>query len=193
MEHTQRSLLLRVAEGDEASWQRFVDLYQPLIRAWLSRYPIQRQEVEDLTQDIFAAVIRGLNRFSHSGQPGAFRGWLRTITANRAREFWRAGKGRAHASGGTEFLQMVEQLEDPQSSLSREWDVQHDEHVLRQLLSLLDVEFEPATVRAFHRLVFDNQGAADVAAELNMSVAAVYTAKSRVLRRLREEAEALID
>lgn len=34
---------------------------------------------------------------------------------------------------------------------------------------------------------------AEVAEELNLSVAAVYVAKSRVLARIREEAEGLID
>jgi RNA polymerase sigma-70 factor (ECF subfamily) len=193
MENTSRSLLLRAVDGDESSWQRFVDLYQPMIRTWLGRYAVQPQEADDLTQDVLAVVIRELKRFSHSGRPGAFRSWLRTITANRAREFWRAGKCRAQAPGGSEFLVMVEQLEDPDSALSGEWNVQHDEHVVRRLLMLMAQEFEPATVQAFRRLVFDGRRAAEVAAELQMSVAAVYAAKSRVLHRLREEAGALLD
>lgn len=53
--------------------------------------------------------------------------------------------------------------------------------------------FEPATLAAFRRVVFDEIGAAQVAGELGLSLNAVLLAKSRVLSKLREEAEGLID
>ena len=53
--------------------------------------------------------------------------------------------------------------------------------------------FEPATLAVFRRVVFDEEEPAQVAAELGISVAAVWKAKSRVLGRLRQEAEGLID
>jgi RNA polymerase sigma-70 factor (ECF subfamily) len=57
----------------------------------------------------------------------------------------------------------------------------------------VDQEFEPTTVRAFRRLAFDGASGAEVAGELGLSVAAAYMAKSRVLQRIRQEAEGLID
>ena len=54
-------------------------------------------------------------------------------------------------------------------------------------------EFEPTTLQAFRRLALDGAAGAEVAAELGMSVAAVYGSKSRVLQRIRQEAEGLID
>ncbi len=192
MAETSHSLLMRAGAGDESAWQRFVALYQPMIRGWLVRFSIHRQEVDDLTQDVLAVMVRELRNFTPSGRCGAFRSWLRTITVNRAREFWRAGKGRARAAGGS-MLEMIEQLEDPVSALSAEWDAEHDAHVLRQLLILMEQEFEEKTVRAFRRLVLDERRAAEVAAELGMSVAAIYAAKSRVLQRLRQEAKGLLD
>jgi RNA polymerase sigma-70 factor (ECF subfamily) len=193
MDNTHISLLLRARGGEEAAWRRIVDLYQPLIHGWLSRQGVLLQEADDLTQDILAALVRELARFSHSGRPGAFRSWLRTITVNRAREFWRAGKCRARAVGGGDFLEQVQQLEDPSSLVGQQWDEEHDQHVLRRLLALMEEEFEPATVRAFRRLALDGAAARVVADELGMSVAAVYGAKSRVLQRLRLEAAGLID
>src|SRR6516164_4011555 len=65
--------------------------------------------------------------------------------------------------------------------------------VFRCLLDLIEAEFEPATRRAFRRLALDGASGAEVADELGMSVAAVYVAKSRVLQRIRQEAEGLID
>ena len=61
------------------------------------------------------------------------------------------------------------------------------------LLDLVEAEFEPATLQAFRRLALEGASGAEVAEELGMSVAAVYVAKSRVLQRIRQEAEGLID
>ena len=64
--------------------------------------------------------------------------------------------------------------------------------LLRGLLELIQLEFEPKTFKAFWRVAVDGFSAREVAEELGMTtVAAVHTAKSRVLKRLREEFEAL--
>ncbi len=192
MDNTRASLLLRARQGEESAWRRLVDLYQPLIRAWLLRQQVRPQEADDLTQDVLAVLVRQLPRFEHAGRPGAFRAWLRTVTVNRARLFWRAASGRADG-GGLVVLERIEELADPDSSLSRLWDEEHDVYVLRRLLGLMEQEFEPATLRAFRRLTFDGATGQQVADELGMSVAAVYGAKSRVLQRLRQEAQELLD
>jgi RNA polymerase sigma-70 factor (ECF subfamily) len=194
MQPTSLSLLHRVqAQADADSWSRLVELYRPLIHAWLSRYHVQASDADDLTQEVLAVLVRELPRFEHSGQAGSFRAWLRTIAANRMRSFWRAGRCRPAAMGDSNFAQMIEQIEDPESPLSQVWDRQHDEHVLARLLELMELEFEPATVKAFRRTALEAATAEDVAAELGMSTAAVYIARSRVLRRLRQEAQGLID
>jgi RNA polymerase sigma-70 factor, ECF subfamily len=190
---TRASLLLCARQGDEDAWRRLVDLYRPLVYAWLVRHQVATQDAEDLTQDVLAVVVKELGRFEHAGRPGAFRAWLRGITVNRARGFWRAGSVRAVAVGGSGILQRIDELADPASALSRQWDDEHDQHVVRRLLVLMEQEFEPATLRAFRRLTFDGASGQEVADELGLSLAAVYGAKSRVLRRLREEAAELLD
>jgi RNA polymerase sigma-70 factor (ECF subfamily) len=85
------------------------------------------------------------------------------------------------------------QLTNPKSALSAQWDEEYNVHVVRRLLQLIEGDFSPATLRAFRRVVFDEAKPACVAAELGMSVNAVLVAKSKVLRRLRQEAEGLLD
>ena len=65
--------------------------------------------------------------------------------------------------------------------------------MLQCLLDLVEEEFEPITLRAFRRLAIDGVSGAVAAEELGLSVAAVYVAKSRVLKRIRLDAEGLID
>jgi RNA polymerase sigma-70 factor (ECF subfamily) len=58
---------------------------------------------------------------------------------------------------------------------------------------IITSEFRPATWQAFRRLVLDEAKPETVASELGLSINAVLIAKSRVLRRLRQEVQGLID
>jgi RNA polymerase sigma-70 factor (ECF subfamily) len=191
MQSTHMSLLQNARSGSEQAWVRVVELYQPLIYGWLRRHDVSHHDAEDLAQDVMAVVVRELPSFEHSGRVGAFRSWLRQITANRAKGYWRAGKIRPAATGQSSLLATLDQLEDENSDASKLWNQQHDDHVLRQLLHKVESECEPTTFQAFRRLVFEGQRAEQVASDLGISVGAAYSAKSRVLRRLREEARAV--
>jgi RNA polymerase sigma-70 factor (ECF subfamily) len=107
--------------------------------------------------------------------------------------FCKARRKQPLARGGSEVEELLAQLEDPNSDLSRQWERDHDKHVFQKLLTLVQPDFTPATWQAFSRFALDGQAAARVAKELGMSESAVVQAKSRVLKRLREEAGDLID
>src|SRR5262249_8942996 len=146
----------------------------------------------DLCQDVLLTVYKELSRFQHNGQPGAFRSWLRVITSNCARRFWRS-RGRQPAAAGNDLFAMAEQLEDPASELRARWQQEHDQHVLQWLVHSLEPEFDPATLDAFRRLTLEGIPAPQLADELGLTIGTVYVFKSRVLRRLREEAQQLLD
>jgi len=82
-----------------------VDLYQPLIHGWLIRNKVRPQDADDLCQDVLANVVKGLAAFEHSGRPGAFRNWLRTIAVNRSRAVWRSLGGRSRSAAADAFLE----------------------------------------------------------------------------------------
>jgi RNA polymerase sigma factor (sigma-70 family) len=193
MDVTRQSLLLRAQTGDESAWKDLTDLYRPLILGWLRRQGVPASDRDDLCQDILLAVFRYLPAFRHSGNRGAFRSWLRTIVCRRTCDHWRARDASTLATGDSGVADVLRQLEDPDSELNRQWDEEHDRYVLRCLLDLVEQEFEPTTLRAFRRLALDGASGAEVARELGQSVAAVYVSKSRVLQRIRQEAEGLID
>ena len=193
MSETSTSLLDRLRlEPDDEAWRRLVDIYTPLIRGWLRRSATVENDADDLVQEVLTIVVRKLPGFRRQRQ-GSFRAWLRAITVNCLRDFLRAGRLRAPARGGSELIEMLAQLDDPASALSHVWDEEHDRHVTQQLMQHIKPDFEPTTWRAFQRLALDGSPAATVAAELGISVNAVFIAKSRVLARLRQEAEGLID
>jgi RNA polymerase sigma-70 factor (ECF subfamily) len=194
MAETSATLLERLIDrSDSLAWRRLVDVYSPLIDGWLRRHGVPADDAEDLTQEVLEVVVREVSRFQHNGRVGAFRTWLRTITINCLRQSWRSRRSQVQSSGSPDITGMLNQLEDPASDLSRLWDREHDQHVLKRLLELIEPEFQPATGRAFRRQAIDGVPAETVATELGMTVNAVLISKSRVLSHLRRNAQGLVD
>ena len=193
MNDTRQSLLLRAQTGQIGAWKDLTDLYRPLIIGWLNRQGVPARDLEDLSQEVLLSVVKHLPDFQHSGHRGAFRAWLRTIVCRRTADYWRAIDGNTRSSGGSGAIAALQQIADPNSDLNRQWDEEHDRYILHCLLTMVEAEFEPLTLQAFRRLALDGASGADAARELGLSVAAVYAAKSRVLQRIRQEAEGLID
>ena len=194
MSQTSASLLERLRDrADSDAWSRMVEVYSPMIRNWVRRYDLAAPDVDDIAQTVLSAVVANLPQFEHNGRTGAFRTWLRTITVNSVRQQFRIDQKRWQSPGGSAFLANLNELDDPESDLSRIWNQAHDAHVLRTAMTWAEAEFEPKTWEAFRRRVLDEEDSSTVAAELEMTVNAVQIAKSRVLKRLRELARGLID
>ncbi len=194
MTETSVSLLDTLkANADNESWQRLVSVYSPLIRGWLRRYATAEHDMDDLVQEVLTVVVRRIPEFERQPRIGAFRCWLRTITVNCLRDFWRAKRIRPQVTGNSDFQQTLNQLEDSTSDLSKVWDEEHDRHVTERLLELIKPSFNAKTWQAFKGVAIEDRPAAEVASELDMTVNAVFIAKSRVLSRLRQEGRGLID
>src|SRR6516165_1976854 len=181
---TSASLLERLAAAPtDADWRRLDDLYRPLLRAWVARAGVAGSDGEDLVQEVLLAVFREVAGFEWRGQ-GAFRAWLRTILAHRVREHFRRQKYQPTATGDSDFLRRLDELESPESALSLLWDREHDEHVAAALMQRVQVDFTTATWQAFRQHVLEGEPAVKVAQELGLSLNSVLLAKSRVLKRL---------
>jgi RNA polymerase sigma-70 factor (ECF subfamily) len=165
-------------------------LYLPLIRTWLAQAGLAA-EADDLAQEVLVVVVRELPGFRRQ-RDGSFRTWLRRVTVNRVRS-WRQARARQPAARFDPTDKFLAQLEDPASALSVQWDRDHDRHVFDKLLAAARVGCEPATWEAFQLFAIEGKPAAEVAARTGLTENAVMLAKSRLLRRLRQEAAGLID
>lgn len=194
MYETSASLLDRLRRTpDAADWNHLAAIYTPFIYGWLRRYDLQHSDAEDLSQEVLGAVIQELPNFHYDRSKGQFRGWLRTIMRHRLLNFWRNQKSRPTSGAGSRFEQMVDQIADPNSEMSSIWNREHDQHVARKLLEIVEREIEPKTWQAFRRTVLDGEDPGQVARDLGLTVNAVYLAKYRVARRLKQEIEGLAE
>jgi RNA polymerase sigma-70 factor, ECF subfamily len=180
------------ADGNSRSWNEFIDLYQPLIRIWLGTQNVKEQERDDVTQEVMSVVLKRLPEFQRN-RTGSFRNWLKTITVYCWQNYRRKNLQRGGAIGGTEFGQVLHELEDPVSNVSQLWDQQHDQYILQRLLEKIRPSIRESTWAAFSAVTIEGKTPEQAAADLGMTANAVYVAKSRVLAQLRQVSEGLVD
>jgi RNA polymerase sigma-70 factor, ECF subfamily len=189
---TSLSLLdrLKLARPEASDWSRLQRIYLPLIERWLSRVPGLRDESADVAQEVLVVVFREVPRFTRQRE-GSFRAWLRPVTVNKVRNY-RRKRQRRPAAGLDHADGFLERLSDPNDDLAREWDRDHDSHVVQKLLAVVHPDFSKSTWEAFRRFGLDIEPAGKVAEEPWLTENAVILARSRVLKRLREEAGELL-
>jgi RNA polymerase sigma-70 factor (ECF subfamily) len=185
---TSPSVLERAKASDEQAWQRLRDLYAPLVYEWCRRAGLHAEDAADVGQEVFLAVARNLARFRHDRPQDTFRGWLRTITGSKIANLRRtvnmgpAGKGGSDAH--RQLLRVPEQTDDSSTELLLD-----DEARLlhTRAVEIITQDFPKWYGSAFMAVVVEQRPPAEVAAELGVRRSAVYNAKARILRRLREE------
>lgn len=183
---TSRSLLQRARDRQPEAWERLVGLYAPLVRHWCRRGGVAPQDVDDVIQEVFARAAISLDSFRHSAPTDTFRGWLRTVTRHRVLEHYRRQRRQVVAAGGSEALGIILNQPDLQAEPDAGERDLHGE-MYRASLEFVRGEFEPRTWQMFWRSVVDGLPTGAVAAELDVSAGAGRQARSRILRRIREE------
>jgi RNA polymerase sigma-70 factor, ECF subfamily len=187
-EPTSLSLLERARANDATAWQRVMELYRPLVLHWCARQGVRAEDAEDVAQEVFSAAALALASF-HRDRPGdTFRGWLHGITRNQALMHFRRNRGEPCAEGGSAARLELENLPDPVAGpQDAEDEAAAVSRLYRRALEYVRGEFTERLWQAFWRTAIDERTPADVGAELGMTPAAVRQAKSRVLRRLKQE------
>jgi RNA polymerase sigma-70 factor (ECF subfamily) len=188
MHTTPVSLLEQLRQpGSDASWDRFVRLYYPLIYDWARRAGAGPEDARDLVQDVLTILIRRMPEFEYDPSK-TFRGWLRTVTLNA----WRRQQRRATRLP-IEVINLDEfDQSDAPPGLAFE-EAEYRRLLVFRALQVMKTDFQPTTWRACWENVVECRPASDVASELGISVNSVYLAKARVLRRLHQELNGLLD
>ena len=186
MHTTSSTLLFRLRNRtDQSAWRRFVDLYTPLLFHWSRRAGLEESDAADLVQDVFSLLLERIDQFvqlDENSQPGKFRAWLRTVTLNRWRDKLRRRSEKALEPNDARW----EEISAPDDA-DRLWQEEHDRYLVQRALEIMRAEFSEAQFKACWETTIAGRPAAEVAAELGITVGALYVAKSRVLMRLREE------
>jgi RNA polymerase sigma-70 factor (ECF subfamily) len=186
MATTSPSLLHRLKNGsaNTLAWNRFVEMYTPLLMHWIMRMGLHRDEAADVAQEVMLALMVRMPSFQYEPE-SSFRAWLRTVTLNKTRDYLRRNKTRRQHES-------LKVLETPPSADSIFTDAEFHQAIARRALELMKNEFEETTWRACWESTVRSRKATEIADELGISVNAVYLAKGRVLKRLRHELDGML-
>ena len=185
---TPLSLLerLRAPICDDDAWNRLVALYLPLVQFWSGRAGVPRGEIDDVTQEVFAAIARDFVDFRRDRPGDTFLGWLRVLARHQILLYFRRNQGRFPAEGGSDAYRRIQEIAGA-TGVSPDGEPEEIDRVYRDVIEQVRSEFEERTWRAFWLSAVEGRQTAALVDELGMSAAAIRQAKSRVLRRVKEE------
>lgn len=173
---TPSSLLAGLRAIDPQAWRRLAELYAPLVYRWCRSQGLQASDAEDVVQEVFLVVHQRVRDFRRERPEDSFRGWLWGITRNKLGDWFRRSARR-----GTDLGLAAERIpaEDPPVPAA-------GSGLYRRAVDQVRDEFESTTWQAFWAVAIEGRDPNLVADELGKSVNAVYLARSRIQRRLRE-------
>jgi RNA polymerase sigma-70 factor (ECF subfamily) len=184
---TRPSLLARLKDRtDDQAWFEFTEIYRPVVFRLALRRGLQPADADDLVQQVFSAVARVIDSWEIDPQRGRFRTWLSRVATNailnvlsRQRPDRGSGDSKMH-----DLLDAQPVVDGPKSEMIR---VEHRREVFRWAARQIRPEFHADTWNAFWLTAVEGRDVADVAREEGRTCGAIYAARSRVMRRLREK------
>jgi RNA polymerase sigma-70 factor (ECF subfamily) len=184
---TRVSLLtqLRQHPSDQAGWDEFVERYGRHIYQWCRQWKLQDADAEDVTQNILLKLTQKLRAFAYDPSR-SFRGWLRTVAYHTWRDF-EDGRRHAQCTAGDSQVQELMLTLEAREDLARQLEEAFDLELLEAAKVRVRLRVAPHTWEAFRLAALEGLPVAEVAARVDLQVAMVYVAKSKVQKMLQEE------
>lgn len=187
---TRQTLLLRIREPDDApAWREFVALYTPLLQKFALIRGVISQDVDDVVQEVLKAVVQAIKKFEYEPEKGTFRDWLFVVTRSKVARHFRKQAGVPRGAGGETMHRLIEEQPAPDSHAV--WDLEYRRRMFTWASQQVKGQVSPKTWRAFWMTTVEDLPPDEVARELQLTIGAVYVAKSRVISRMREKIQSV--
>ena len=186
---TRLSLLARLRNAsDDAAWAEFVELYLPVIYRSARILGMQDADAQDVTQQVLLSVSKALQTRPHDPERAKFRTWLGNVTRNTSLNLLQRAKPD-RATGDSQQLQFLNAQAAP-ADAEAVLNEEYEKELFRTVARSVQSEFSEDSWKAFWWTTIDGRPIAEVAEALGKQVGSIYAARSRVIRRLREEVDA---
>lgn len=196
--YTRREMLTRTTTrliedlrdpGNAGAWSAFDARYRPVLISFALRLGFSADDAAEVAQQSLAEFARCHGEGRYQREQGRLSSWLIGIARNVGSSMRRRNMagGLARAGGDTVIGQMPAELPDEQH-LTRIWAAEREQVILTEAMAILRTSprMDERTLRAFELVAVRGVPAAEVAAECEMSIDAVYVVKNRLIKRLRE-------
>lgn len=167
---TDEEIMLKVAKGDLDQLRHLFDRYHLRIYNFFQKMVRNQAVSEDLTQDVFAKVIK----YRSSYKEGNFGAWIFTIARNIFSSYYqKLKKERSHL--------INEEVTDSGEVLVTEGNQEELNHLQRALLKLSPSERELIVMHRFQEIKYEQ-----IAEIVGSSQGAVKVKVHRAIRKLKE-------
>lgn len=182
---TRNSLLLRIQDpSDRDAWTEFAKIYAPVAYRMARLHGLQDADAQDLAQRMMISVSHAIDGWETDPDRARFRTWLSRVIRNAIIDQLRSRRPDA-ATGGSTLIDKLARL--PSDEFDEQFDRQSRREIFRRAARSIRCEFEPSTWNAFWLTTVDGLSPVDAARQLTKSVGSIYTARSRVMARLRQK------
>lgn len=183
---TSTNLLLGLRDpNNSAIWKAYVDRYRPLLIKYSLKLGLREADAEDVAQLTLVNFCRAYQDGKYDRERGRLRTWLFAIARNQILNWHRSRDPLVQLADRPDGLQIAADLND-ENRLEQIWEEEWRDALLRQGLEEIKREVEPRTFEAFQLFAGDEHSAEEVGRRCGMTANAVFSAKRRILRRLRE-------
>lgn len=183
---TSESLILQVRDpADRDAWERFEQIYRPVIFRIARAKGLQHSDALDLVQQVLLSVSMAIPSYEKRSDGTCFRNWLSRITRNAIlKALSRAPSDKA--SGGTQVMDVLRSVPSRDTDTEALIETEYRREIYLKAASAVRLDVTEPTWLAFEMTVLQSRSIAQAATVLGVSTGSVYAARSRVMRRLRD-------
>ena len=183
---TRDSLLLQVQDpSNRDAWEMFAQIYRPVIFRIARARGLQHADALDLSQQVLIAVASTIGEWEKRDNSTRFRNWLSRVTKNAIlNALMRRPKDQA--VGGSSVESLLQDVVDCDGVTTALIDTEYRRELYLRAAQIVSEEFRPDSWQAFEMSVAGEMSIEKVAETLGKSIGAIYTARSRIMFRLRE-------
>lgn len=170
---------------NHTAWEQFVGRYRPMLIGYCQRFGFRGADAEDIAQVILSTFAQAYQDGKYDRDKGRLRHWLFGIARNQLLAATRKRGREVNVAGNPDQTDFFVQLPDEQH-MTQVWDAQWRDGVLAECLKQVRHEVDDKTYQAFELFVRTEWPARKVAEHLDITENAIFCAKRRILRRMRE-------
>ncbi len=182
---TRQSLLIQLERRSDEAWAEFLAIYEQAIYRVCRSRGLQDADARDVSQEVFAAVHAKLATWDHNAARGSFRAWLLRVARNISIDLIRERARRVCTADDTVAAVALRDAVDDPDRHDPDFDLEYDRTVFERAAERVRAEVRPKTWQAFELTTLQGCSAAEAAERLGMPIGSVYTAKCRVVARIR--------
>ena len=174
---TSKTLLDKIASGDEISWDEFYQKYSPIVKALAKFKGLNAADADDICQQVMMQFFKQSKTFKFDPNIAKFRTYFGLIVNSKICSYFRDSK-----ENPTEDMEWIPVDEETETLFMDEWR----KTVLKEAEQELKQRVAPETFQAYELYAIQNRPVKKVAEYLDCSENQVYQAKKRCFAMMRE-------